>query len=248
MRTWAIAAVVIAGMGLEAASVDAQSWLQKGKEYLNKAGEALPGQGALSEGEIGEGLKEALRVGTQTVVKQLGAADGFNADPDIHIPLPKALGQVRSVLRKVGMASMMDDVELKLNRAAEAATPKARTLFVDAIKAMTLEDVKGIYNGPEDAATRYFQQKMSAPLALEMKPIVDASLAEVGAIKAYDGVMSQYKSIPMVPDVKADLTNHVLTKGLAGIFHYVAKEEAAIRKDPLKQTTKILKRVFGAGG
>jgi hypothetical protein len=50
-------------------------------------------------------------------------------------------------------------VELKLNRAAEAAAPRARKLFVDAISEMTVEDVRRIYDGPDDAATRYFQGK-----------------------------------------------------------------------------------------
>jgi len=31
-----------------------------------------------------------------------------------------------------------------------------------------------------------------------------------------------------------------------GIFYYMAKEEAAIRTDPAKRTTDLLKRVFGA--
>ncbi len=57
--------------------------------------------------------------------------------------------------------------------------------------------------------------------------------------------MSSYAKIPFAPDVKADLTNHVLDGGLDGIFHYLAKEEAAIRADPAARTTEILKTVFG---
>ena len=104
-----------------------------------------------------------------------------------------------------------------------------------------------ILEGPDDAATRYFQVKMSGPLAEEMRPIVDSSLAEVGAIQAYEDTMGQYQKIPLVPDVKADLTGHVVDKGLDGIFHYVAKEEAAIRNNPAKRTTDLLKRVFASG-
>jgi hypothetical protein len=32
---------------------------------------------------------------------------------------------------------------------------------------------------------------------------------------------------------------------LAGLFHYLAREEAAIRRNPAKRTTEILARVFG---
>ena len=104
----------------------------------------------------------------------------------------------------------------------------------------------GIYNGPPDAATRYFQERMSAPLAEEMRPLVAESLAEVGAVQSYDAVMSRYQSLPLVPDVKADLTGHVVDKGMEGIFHYLAREEAAIRQNPAKRTTELLQQVFGA--
>jgi hypothetical protein len=203
-------------------------------------------QQALSSEDIGAGLKEALLVGSQNVVSQLGRPDGFNLDPAIHIPLPQQLNNVKSLLGKVGMSSMLDDLELKLNRAAEVATPKAKELFAQAISEMTFEDVMNIYNGPDDAATRYFQEKMTPPLAREMQPVVDQSLAEVGAVQAYDNVMGEYRAIPFVPDVKADLTTYVVEKGMDGIFHYIALEEAAIRQNPAKRTTELLQLVFGA--
>lgn len=200
---------------------------------------------ALSGAEIGLGLKEALKVGSERVVNLLGVEDGFNGNPDIHIPLPDTLRRVQKALQAVGMSGLADDVELKLNRAAEAAVPKAKALFLDAITSMTLDDVMGIYNGPPDAATRYFQGKMSAPLAGEMKPVVDGTLAQVGAIAAYDNMMGQYKSIPFVPDVKANLTDHVIGRALDGLFLYLAKEEAAIRENPAKRSTDLLRKVFG---
>ena len=198
----------------------------------------------LSINDIGAGLKEALRVGTDSVVGQLGTTDGFNSDPLIHIPLPDSLQRVQSALDRIGMASMLNDLELKLNRSAEAATPRAKQIFWDAISQMTIEDIKGIYNGPEDAATRYLQSKMSSPLKDEMRPVVVDSISEVGAVQSYDRVMERYQAIPFVPDVKADITEHVLDRALDGIFHYLAVEEAAIRKDPAKRTTELLKKVF----
>jgi len=222
-------------------------WMKAGKDLLGAVGTTPPDSTSdLTNSEITSGLKDALRVGTETVVNQLGQLDGFNADPAIHIPLPDSLNQVKSALSAIGMSSMMDDLELKLNRAAEEATPPAKKLFWNAITSMTLDDVKGIYNGPDDSATRYFQNKMSAPLSVEMQPIVENALNQVGAVQAYDAVIGQYSSIPFVPDVKADLNKYVVDKGMEGIFHYVAIEEAAIRNDPVKRTTDILQKVFGA--
>jgi hypothetical protein len=204
------------------------------------------GGGGLTDSEIAAGLREALRVGSKRVVRQVGRLDGFNADPDIHIPLPGVLKDVQETLRPLGLAGMADDLELKLNRGAEAAAPEAKALFFDAISEMTLDDVREIYDGPDDAATQYFKGKMNKPLAKRMRPIVSDSLSEVGAVRAYDDMMANYKAVPFVPDVKSDLTGYVVRKGLDGIFYYVAKEEAAIRNDPAARTTELLKKVFGA--
>ncbi|MDQ6992417.1 MAG: DUF4197 domain-containing protein [Mariprofundus sp.] len=199
---------------------------------------------SLSNSDVVAGLKDALRIGSEHVVGQLGKNDGFNADPKIHIPLPAEMKQVKSALAAIGMSSMMDDLELKLNRAAEMATPKAKKLFGDAIKAMTIADAKTILAGTDDAATQYFKAKMSKPLAKEMNPIVQQAMTETGAVQAYDSVMGKYKTLPFVPDVKANLTKHVIEGGLKGIFSYMASEEAAIRKNPVARTTSLLKKVF----
>ena len=204
------------------------------------------GSQPLTDFEIGNGLKEALRIGTQRVVGQLGAVDGYNADPLIHIPLPEDLRKVHNALDKVGLGAMTSDLELKLNRSAERAAPEAKDVFWTAITEMTLDDVRGIWQGAEDAATRYFRGKMTVPLTERFTPIVLDAMGEVGAIRSYDRMMSKYQSIPFVPDVKADLTRYTVKQGLSGLFTYVAKEEAAIRNDPAKRTTQLLERVFGA--
>ncbi|MEJ2657921.1 MAG: DUF4197 domain-containing protein [Desulfobacterales bacterium] len=221
------------------------NWLDKGKDLLKTYGGDSNKTGITVE-EIVAGLKDALRVGSENVVARLGRVDGFNSDPAIHIPLPRELDRVKSVLDKVGMSSLLKDLELKLNRAAEIATPKAKKLFLQAITEMSFDDVKKIYEGPKDAATQYFKNKMSPALSKEMEPIVNNSLSKVGAIQAYDGAMKEYRSVPFVPDAKADLTDYVVEKGMDGIFYYMAEEEAAIRTNPAKRTTDLLKRVFGA--
>jgi len=241
-----VPATVFAGCFFLSVNTFAQGgFLDRAKELLRGADSEAPQDQELSQEEIGGGLKEALRVGTETVLAQLGETDGFNSDPAIHIPLPASLDTVQSALERVRLSSLLDDLELRLNRAAEVATPKARELFLQAISNMTLDDVMDVYRGPDDAATRYFQREMSEPLAAEMRPVVEESLADVGAAQSYDAAMDSYNSLPFVPQVDADLTGYVVEKGMEGIFHYLAQEEAAIRSDPIKRTTDLLEQVFG---
>jgi len=208
---------------------------------------ALGGQsGDLSTDEITRGLKEALATGSNIVVSQLGQENGFDGDPAIRIPLPTALVKARDFASKVGLESSFNDLEVKLNRAAEAATPKAKALFLGAIQSMSVDDARGILGGPDDAATQYFQDKTGVALQSEMRPIVEQALSQVGAVNSFNQLLSSYQRIPLAPKIDADLTGHVVDKGSEGIFHYLAKEEKSIRENPLKRTSDILKRVFGS--
>ena len=211
-------------------------------------GEALGGGGAsgLSQDEIARGLRQALRVGTERAVDDLAAVDAFYADPAIHIPLPGVLQDAQDTLRPFGLAALLDDLELRLNRGAEQAMPAARAIFVDAIAALSFQDVVDIWRGADDATTRYFQRTTSDPLAAAMRGPVRNALDQAGAVRLYDQLVSQAAVVPGLPDLRANLTDHVLGLALGALFDEVAAEEARIREDPVARTTELLRRVFGA--
>lgn len=239
---------VVAGLAamVNPGAASAQSnLLDQGQKLLGGLGGDTTG-GALSTDEIASGLREALRVGSERVVGNVGRADGYNASKDIHIPLPENLQKVQSALEMVGLSEMGDDLELKLNRSAEQAAPEAKEVFFQSISEMTMDDVDRIYNGRKDEATRYFREKMTPDLTERFTPIVNDSLSDVGAIKSYDTMMAQYKDLPLVPDVKSDITSYTVEKALDGLFFYLAKEEAKIRESPAARTTELLQKVFSS--
>lgn len=241
-------ALVIALSGVQKTEA---SFLDKVKKTIDKELGGSSGSGAtsgassLGVAEVTEGLKEALKVGTETVVSQLGADGGYENDPSIHIPLPEKMQKAQKFLRQFGLSGMADEVETRLNEGAEAAAPKTKELIVKAINDMTLEDAKRIYDGPDDAATQYFRKSSTAELKNTIRPVIDQSLKDVGAIEAYNSLMGEYSKLPLVPNIKSDLTEHATDLALEGIFHYLAQEEAAIRNNPVKRTTEILQSVFG---
>lgn len=217
------------------------SWLDRLRGLLGQE-PAAPG---LSQGEIADGLREALRVGTDNVVGQLGQAGGFNLDPEIRITLPRQLERARNLLERFGMDDGLVDLEARLNRAAELATPRAGELFREAVADLSLQDAMDIYRGPEDAATQYFRGRMAEPLAAAMRPVVEATLSESGAAQLLDSALERYRDIPLAPRIDVDLTDYVVEKTQDGIFLHLAREEAAIRSDPARRTTELLRRVFG---
>ncbi|MES2624634.1 MAG: DUF4197 domain-containing protein [Pseudomonadota bacterium] len=222
----------------------AESLINRGLDMLRKKDGNK--DTSLSNDDMIAGIREALNLGATKVANQLGKTDGFNADPAIHIPLPPKMNSVKTALARVGMAGSLEDLEVRLNRAAEAATPVTKQLFLDSIKSMTMTDVASILRGNKDAATQYFKRTMSPGLSTSMQPIVKQSLTEVGALKIYDQVMARYNGLPLVPKIDLNLNDYVVQNAMNGIFHYLGQEEAAIRDNPVARTTDLLKRVFGA--
>ena len=212
----------------------------------SKEGSAPKGA-SLSQGQIGLGLKDALKVASRRVVGRVGKAGGFDGDPQIRIPLPGPLERIAGPLRSVGAGGMLDDLQHKMNRAAEQAAPKALDIFVDAASKMTFDDARTILTGPQDSATQYFRRTTSESLTRSFRPIVDSTLSGVGAVVALNSVKARARGIPFLGQSVADfdLTDFTVGKALDGLFHYLAVEEAAIRTNPVARTTNLLKQVFG---
>lgn len=199
---------------------------------------------ALSLQTIIDGLKEALRVGTDNAVKTTSRKGGYLNNAAIRIPMPPELDKLGSTLRRIGMGKRVDKFEAKMNEAAEKAARQAAPVFIDAIKQMTFEDAKKILRGRDREATDYFQAKTTDPLKKLYAPIVRRQMEKVGAVRGYNDLMARYNRIPLVPKLKFDLDEYVTTKALAGLFKVVGDEESKIRKDPAARTTELLRKVF----
>ena len=202
-------------------------------------------QGALTTAEIDAGLREALTVGTNLVADQLGQVDGYYRDPKIHIPLPKTYRSLQTNLAKVGASGPLDDLELRMNRAAEAAVPQGKQLILGAIRDMTIQDALGILQGGDTAATDYLRSKTQDKLRAAFAPYVQDALAKSGAFTSLENVAGQYGVGGVTSGLQADLTEHAVDYGLDGMFLYVAEQEKQIRENPVARTTELLRRVFG---
>ena len=200
----------------------------------------------LSNTEASGGLKEALTQGVSKAVASLGAADGFFGNSAVKIPLPDSLKKIQKGMKFMGMGKQSDELVLKMNRAAEAAVPEAKTLLVDSIKKMSLADAKAILTGPQDAATQYFKKTTSAQMGEKFLPIVTKATANVQLADSYNKYAEMGSKFGVVKKEDANINQYVTKKALDGVYFMVAQEEAAIRKDPLGQASSLLKKVFGS--
>lgn len=233
MRRILISACLLAGVLGTQYTVHAQS----------KLGNVL---GNLSQDQIGKGLKEALDKGIQEQVSQLAKPDGFFKNEMVKIMLPEELQKVDKTLRSMGMGSVADQGLQLLNRAAEDAVKEATPIFVQAIKELTFNDAKNILLGGQSSATTYLKEKTSKQLAVKFAPVIEESLAQVGATKVWEGIFTKYNSLPLVSPVDPNLTNYVTEKTMDGVFTMIAVEENKIRgNEDNSRSTTLLKDVFG---
>ncbi|MEL7108659.1 MAG: DUF4197 domain-containing protein [Pseudomonadota bacterium] len=224
-----------------------------GGDFGQVLGEVLEGietgqssGGELTLAEIDAGLRQALEIGTDRVASQIGVVDGYWKDPKIQIPLPGRLGQVQGELAKLGLSGPLDDVQLRMNRAAEQAVPAGKQIVIDAVQSITIEDALGILRGGDSAATDFLRSKTEVGLRQTFTPFVEDALASSGAYQALDSVTSSQPLLAVAAtDYKSDLTSYAVQFGLDGLFNYLAVEEQKIRDNPVARTTELLRRVFG---
>lgn len=212
------------------------------------ASSSSAGVSSLSNEEASGGLKEALTQGVGKAVSTLGAADGFFGNKEVKIPLPKSLKKIEKGMKLMGMGKQSDELILKMNRAAEAAVPEAKALLVSSIKQMTLADAKAILTGPQDAATQYFKRTTSAQMGEKFLPIVTKATENVQLAASYNKYAEMGSKFGVVKKEDANIEKYVTNKALDGVYLMIAKEEEAIRKDPLGQASSLIKKVFGSIG
>ena len=201
---------------------------------------------ALSNRDAVSGLKAALEKGSGVAVDLLGRTDGFYGNNAVKIPLPDFLKKTQKLMRGIGMGRQADELELTLNRAAEAAVPEAKKLLVDSIRKMSVQDAKGILTGGQTSGTEYFKRSTTEQLRGRFLPVVKKATAKVKLAEKYNQYAGKGVKLGLVKKEQANLDDYVTQKTLDGLFFMVAEEEKKIRQNPLKAGSDIIAKVFGA--
>jgi hypothetical protein len=197
-----------------------------------------------TERKVANGLKEAIEIGIKNAITQVSNIGGYYKNPNIKISLPDKIQKVDWVLRNAGYGPQLDQFELSMNRAAEAAAPKAEFIFMESIKHMTFKDAKEILHGSDDAATQYFRKNNEAKLTELLKPIIQSTMSEAEVTKRYQEIFTQVEHVPFVNLSGFSLDDYVTANALDGLFFMIAQQEKEIRNNPQARVTELLKEIF----
>ena len=209
-----------------------------------KAKGVLTGGSGLSNDEVGNGLKEALQIGISKGADALSQKGGY-LNSAYKILLPPEAQKISDKLKMVpGFNNFEEKAIEKINAAAEDAAVKAKPIFMNAIKQMTLKDAMNILMGEKNAATEYLKKTTFQQLYDEFNPIIVTSLDKFEARKYWTEGTTAYNKIPLVQKANPNLDDYVTTQALNGLFSMVAEKELAIRKNPAERVSDLLKKVF----
>lgn len=229
---------------------------------LKAANEAMqyPASVPLTADEVARGLKEALKVGTDSAVGRLAKTDGYYLDNLVKINLPPQTSQVVAYAQRVpGLDKLIADVIVQINRSAEDAVKDAAPIFKSAITQMTIADAFGILNGADTAATHYLRGKTYDQLFDLYQPVMQKSLnkpivANISAQKSWNELTTKWNTFAnstagkllKVNAINVNLDEYVTQQALSGLFVKVGNEEQEIRTNVNARVTDLLKRVFGS--
>ncbi len=200
---------------------------------------------AVSESDAASGVRAALARGAAAAIDQLGRNDGFLGNPAVRIELPGHLADAAQLMRRLGQGRKVDELVTAMNRAAEAAVPAARTLFVSTIQAISVEDALKLVRGSSTAVTDFFAAKTRVPLSAAFLPIVTQATQKVQLAERYNAVAGKAAGLGLVKGEDANVQRYVTQRALDGLYRLVGEEEKRIRANPLQAGSDILNRVFG---
>lgn len=201
---------------------------------------------SLTQTDASRGVRDVMGLAALNATTRLAQPDGFWGNPRVRIPLPGALGQTQRALSGFGASGPLDELQESLNHAAEEVMPEAGRLFSDAVRTITIADAINIVRGPEDSATRYLRGRTETRLTSLLKPPMTRALTESGAFTLMRTALREVGMARMTNDLRNEVINFSTAKALDGCFYYISEEERAIRRDPVRRTTDILRRVFGS--
>lgn len=244
------------------------SWQDMAKGVMDSLGSSkstISTTSTQDETLVAKALKAALDQGVSTATQQLSKENGF-LNSSVKIPLPSTLQTLESTIRKAGGGQYADELIHSMNTAASKSVPKTVDIFKTAISNMSIDDATKILNGSNTSTTDYFKSKTQSSLTKAIAPIVQESMESSQVATYYkafnDFYQTQGKELLNNSSVQGfaksfgvdsylqgnsqeSLEEYVTSKTIEGLFSYIAKEESAIRTNPQKRTTELLKEVFG---
>lgn len=235
-------------------------FLLSGCAELNTLMQSAATDASLTEADVAKGLKEALIIGSKNASSILSVEDGYYGDELVKIYLPEEASVIIDNLGRIpGGDQLVEDVVLRINRAAEDAAREVAPIFVNSIQQMSITDAFAILRGADNAATHYLINTTRTDLYNLYQPKIRQSTEKeiVGGMSTKDSwetltgrwnlfANSVVGRMGGFEEVNTDLDDYLTNRALDGMFLKVQDEEKKIRTKVSARVTPLLEKVFGS--
>jgi hypothetical protein len=196
-----------------------------------------------SPAQLSQGVKDTLALSVTRASDQLSQTGGY-ANGIYRIELPGEMQAVSDILVKFDLGNQVVKIEALMNQGAEIAAAEAKTVFLQTVSQMSINDALGIIRGGNTAATDYFKAQTGPVLQQRYQDIMRSQLNQLGFYGQYQKLLSAYNLLPVANKPNLDLEQLAVTQGIDGLFAQIAQEEIKIRANPLEQSSLLIAGIF----
>jgi hypothetical protein len=198
----------------------------------------------ISLAEAEQALRESLAQGAQAALAKLGSENGYYANPQVKIEVPKKFRKADAILRNLGEGKRVDDLVLAMNRAAEMAVPKVEKMVAEGIRTMNVEDAKAVLSGGGQSITEHFRKATQAQFSTELLPIIKGEAEASGLTRAYHELATKLVQLAGIQSEQAMVEGYVAKRALEGLYLLMGAEERALRANPNQYAGGLIGKVF----
>jgi hypothetical protein len=200
----------------------------------------------LTSAEIDNALREALALSAGYAGQQMARSGHYANGKGLMIPLPLKWREARKVAQRIGYSGDFDSLHQQVNTAAIESVPALIKLIDNEVDALAFTNpVELLHSSEKTAASEYLRKYSDASLRTYLRPVVKRALVRSGASATGLKIATRVGSLPMVRNLPLDLTDHVVDATIENFFRQLGLQETAIRTDPRRRTSGLLKKVFG---
>jgi hypothetical protein len=199
-------------------------------------------------------------IGSEAAALRLSKEGGYYLDNAVRISMPPEAQQIiNNISMLPGGEKLVEDLILRINRAAEDAARESAPIFANAVTNMTIQDGFNILRGENNAATQYLRTQTYEALFNLYQPKIKLSVdkalvGDISTSEAWNTLTGRWNTLASsvagriagLQPVEVQLESYLTSKALDGLFMKLAFEEDKIRTEPAARVTELLRRVFGS--
>ena len=186
----------------------------------------------------GAAIGNLLTGASDNALDKLAQPGAYFADKAVRILLPGPIQKASKLLKFTGKGDLAKDLTKSMNEVASLAAKEAKPIFREAISGLNLKDGVGAAT-KKSGVTEYLRESSEGSLSQKIRPLVSKAMGDTGTFDQLD----KLSSVPVIGKLgfsSDNMTDHVTKKAMDGIFKYMAAEENALRKNPLKSLGGLL--------